>query len=252
MATNTSWKAAGKWYDSIVGEEGHFYHKTIILPKTLDLLRLEEKSRLLDIACGQGVLARQLPRGVKYVGVDIASTLISAAKKYSPNHTFIQADLTKPWPLDSKKKFTHAACILALQNIEQPEILFEELAKVLEKGGKAIFVLNHPYFRIPRKSSWNFNESTKTQTREIFAYMSPQKIPIVTRPGSAPEESTWSFHFPLSHYIALAHKNGFVIEELEEWCSPKTSTGKASAWENKARQEFPLFMTLCMKFLSKE
>jgi ubiquinone/menaquinone biosynthesis C-methylase UbiE len=244
----TSWKSVGKWYDSIVGEEGHFYHKTIILPKTIELLKLNEKSRVLDLACGQGVLARHLPKGVKYVGVDIASTLIAAAKRYSPSphHTFLQADLTKPWPLDPSKKFSHAVCILALQNIEKPEIIFEELSKVLEKGGKAIFVINHPYYRIPRKSCWGFNESTKTQTREITAYMTPQKIPIVTHPGKE-ESTTWSFHFPLSHYVAIARKNGFVIEQLEEWCSPKVSTGKASTWENRARQEFPLFMALALK-----
>ena len=251
MSIKTSWKQVGKWYDSIVGEEGHFYHKTIILPKTIELLQLDGKSRLLDIACGQGVLARHIPKGVKYVGLDIATSLLAAAKRYapSPDHSFIQADLTKPWPLDPAKKFTHAACILSLQNIDKPEIIFEELSKVLEKGGKAIFVHKHPYFRIPRKTSWNFNESTKTQTREIFAYMTPQKIPIVTSPGKDQATSTWSFHFPLSHYVALAHKNGFVIEQLEEWCSPKTSTGKASPWENRARKEFPLFMALAMKFL---
>jgi hypothetical protein len=179
--------------------------------------------------------------------MDIASTLIEAAKRYShsPHHTFIQADLTKKWPLGPSEKFTHAVCILALQNMEKPDVIFEELSKVLEKGGKAIFVINHPYFRIPRKSSWHFNESTKTQTREIFAYMTPQKIPIVTHPGQE-QAATWSFHFPLSHYVSLAHKNGFVIEQLEEWCSPKISTGKASTWENRARKEFPLFMALVL------
>jgi ubiquinone/menaquinone biosynthesis C-methylase UbiE len=247
---NTSWKNVGKWYDSIVGEEGHFFHKTIIIPKTLEMLQLSEKSRVLDVACGQGVLARHIPKTVSYAGLDIASTLIAAAKQYdtSSRHAFIQADLTKPWPLDPSKKFTHAVCILALQNIDKPEIIFQELSKVLEKGGKAVFVLNHPYFRIPRKSSWSFNESTKTQTREISAYMTPQKIPIVTHPGKD-QETTWSFHFPLSHYVSIAHEKGFVIEELQEWCSPKISTGKASTWENRARQEFPLFMALGLKLL---
>lgn len=245
----TSWKHVGNWYDSIVGEEGHFYHKTIIIPKTIEILQLSETSRLLDVGCGQGVLSRHIPTSVTYVGLDIATSLLRAAKQYSktPHHSFIHADLTKMWPLDPKKPFTHAACILALQNIEHPQVIFQELSKVLENGGRALFVLNHPCFRIPRQSSWGFNENTKTQVREISAYMSPQKIPIITSPGKDQKTTTWSFHHPLSYYAHLAKEAGFLIEDMEEWCSPKESTGKAAAWENRARKEFPLFMALVLR-----
>ena len=157
--------------------------------------------------------------------------------------SFIHADLTRPWPLSKEPPFTHAACILVLQNIEEPARIFEYLAKALHEGGKAIFVLNHPYFRIPRQSRWNFDEKTKTQTRELFSYMTPQRIPIVTHPGK-PSAATWSFHVPLSEYTAMSHAHGFVIETIDEWCSPKHSTGSAAKAENRARNEFPLFMAI--------
>ena len=248
MSSKTSWKHVSNWYDSLVGEQGHFYHKSIIIPHTLELLHLTPESRLLDIGCGQGVLSRNIPQEVEYLGLDIASSLIEAAKRYasSKKRVFLQADLTKPWP-NLKKTFTHAACILALQNMETPEIIFNELAKVLEKGACAIFVLNHPSFRIPRKSSWNFHEASKTQTREIFSYMTPLKIPIVTTPGKSQTSETWSFHYPLSHYAKLIRNAGFYIVTIEEWCSPKVSTGKAAPWENRARGEFPLFMALLLE-----
>ena len=243
MYKQTSWKNVGDWYDSLVGEKGHFYHQQVIIPNLLRLLDLRPKSRLLDCGCGQGVLARSLPRGVEYTGIDIADSLLTAARGYrsEERRTFIRADLTKPWPACGP--FSHAACILALQNIEMPEKVFEELTKVLEPGAPALFVLNHPCFRIPRQSRWRVDEAAKRQNREIFSYMSPQKIPIVTHPGKGGTQ-TWSFHRPLSDYITMGKRNGFVVEAIEEWCSPKKSEGSAARYEDRARKEFPLFMAI--------
>lgn len=244
----TSWKQVSDWYDSIVGEHGHFYHQHVILPNVLKLLNLQPNNRVLDIGCGQGVMSRRLPSSVDYVGIDVAKPLLEAAKKYpsSSHRTFIHADLTHPWPLAKEALFSHAVCILVLQNIEEPEIVFSELAKALETNGRAVFVLNHPYFRIPRQSRWGYDEPTKQQTRELFGYMSHKKIPIITNPQRGGEQ-TWSFHVPLSDYTAMMEKAGLVIERIEEWCSPKESDGGAERQENRARKEFPLFMAIVLR-----
>lgn len=247
----TSWAQAGSWYDSIVGDKGHYYHRELIIPNVVRLLSMGKKDSLLDLGSGQGVLARALYKTIPYTGIDIASPLLQAARlrDTNPNHSYIHADLTKPWPPLPKAPFSHAACILVLQNIEHPEVLFKQLASVLKKNARAVFVLNHPYFRIPRHSRWNLDEPTMTQTRELFSYMSPQRIPIITHPGNdtSIEEKTWSFHLPLSDYTKMAHSSGFVIETIEEWCSPKTSTGGAAKRENRARNEFPLFMAIVFR-----
>lgn len=248
----TSWQQVSGWYDSLVGEKGHYYHRTVILPEVVRRLSLSQGDRLLDIGCGQGVLSRVIPKNIEYVGIDIAQPLLESAKKYHPSrwHHFIHADLTSPWPLDSFAPFTHAACILVLQNIEHPAVLFDHLSRVLQEGAMAIFVLNHPYFRIPRQSRWNIDEKTKTQTRELFSYMTPQKIPITTHPGKG-AASTWSFHTPLSELTAMSHAAGFDIETIDEWCSPKHSTGAAARAENRARKEFPLFMAITFRLHRK-
>lgn len=244
----TSWNKVDAWYSSIVGTGGHFYHQEVIFPKLLPLLELKPNSKLLDIACGQGVLARILPKDVGYTGMDIAPKLISEAQKLSrqKDHRFICHDASIPWPLESQAQFSHATCILALQNIEHPEAVFKELSSRMLPGGLFAVVLNHPCFRIPRQSRWNFDEKTKTQTRELFSYMSPQSIPITTHPGKEQSETTWSFHFPLSTLSKIARENQFSMLLLDEWISTKTSTGGAAKWENRAREEFPLF--LCALF----
>jgi ubiquinone/menaquinone biosynthesis C-methylase UbiE len=242
---DTSWQPVSKWYNKLVDEKGHYFHQHVVIPGVLRLLSLDLGSRLLDVACGQGILGRSIPRGIPYTGFDIAPSLIAEAKKLDtdPVHTYLVGDATKPLPL-GKWSFTHAAIVLALQNIENAEAVIEHTQAHLTAGGTFVLVLNHPSFRIPRQSSWGVDEGNKLQYRRENIYMSPLKIPITMHPGDSNSEMTWSFHHPISYYVALLTKRGFVIDALEEWTSDKESEGKASRMENKARSEFPLFLAL--------
>ncbi len=144
-----------------------------------------------------------------------------------------------------KKDFSHAAIILALQNITNPEGVIGNAQAHLKKNGEFLIVLNHPYFRIPRQTSWGIDQQNKFQYRRVDRYMTPLKIPITANPGRGEKsEHTWSYHFPLSHYSQLLLKHGFVIEKLEEWSSDKHSTGRAAKMENRSRKEFPMFMAI--------
>ena len=73
--------------------------------------------------------------------------------------------------------------------------------------------------------------------------MSEMEIPIHMHPGKN-KESLPSFHFPLHTLSRMLQNAGFLVEEIDEWCSNKKSTGKASRRENRARREFPLFFAL--------
>ncbi len=245
--SQSSWQNVERWYDSIVGVTGHYYHTHVIMPNLKKIIHFHENSSFLDLACGQGVLSRHIPKDIPYTGIDISSSLIKKAKEYSAscaNHEFFQADITKNLPL-GKKVFTHAAIVLALQNIEDAENVIQNAKIHLKAGAQFIIVLNHPCYRIPRQSSWGFNENSKTQYRQVNSYMSPQKIPITQHPGAKEQsETTWSFHHPLSTYFQWLHNHNFIVINMYEWCSDKASTGKAASWENRARKEFPLFLTI--------
>lgn len=245
---STSWQKVGKWYDDAVGEQGHYYHQTIIIPQSFELLQLNEspKASVLDLACGQGILGRQLPPKVFYTGLDIAPKLIRSARQYdkNPNHQYHVADVTQPLPLD-KKDFTHAAIILALQNIEEPLKVFQNVSRHLQTGAPFLIILNHPCFRIPRQSSWKVDEANKIQYRRIDRYMSDMKIPIQTHPSEGQASpNTWSFHHPLSNYSHWLYEAGFTIDLIDEWCSNKVSDGKNAKIENRSRAEIPLFMAI--------
>jgi ubiquinone/menaquinone biosynthesis C-methylase UbiE len=238
----TSWESSAKWYDESVGEKGHYYHEHVILPNLLKLMELNKNSKILDLACGQGILARHLPAGAFYLGIDIAPSLIKAAKERT-KHSFLVKDVTKKLELSSAD-FTHATIILALQNIAQPLAVLSNAARHLSSKGKLFIVLNHPSFRIPRQSSWGIDEAKKLQYRRVDSYLSSLEIPIQTHPGKGNQVQTLSFHHPLMSFTKWLKEAGFGIVEIEEWISDKKSTGGRAKMENRAREEFPLFMTI--------
>jgi len=244
MNKDTSWKQVGKWYDQIVSKEGHYYHQEVIFPQLKKWLKFNEGDSLLDLGCGQGVLARHLPKNVIYYGVDLAPTLIKQAKVHSPTQQFLIKDATKPLDLD-RSDFSHAIFILSLQNMEKPEKAIEQASLHLRKGGSLILILNHPCFRIPRQSHWEIDPEKKLQSRKVDRYMSPLEIPIHMNPGEKTEACiTYSYHFPLSTICQFLQEAGFLMKRIDEWCSNKDSTGKWAKMENRARKEFPLFLAI--------
>lgn len=248
---DTSWNNVSGWYSKKIGTGESYFHQNIVIPKLLKILNLKHNDKLLDLACGEGILSRKIPKILEYLGIDLADGLINQAKKQNryDNTLFKVADVSKPLFLP-KNLFTHCTVVLAIQNIENPHGVIENARDTLVEKGKLVIVMNHPSFRIPRQSGWDTNPNNKIQYRWINKYMSQIKIPIDMTPGSQSNKKlTWSFHRPLEFYTNLLRKNGFVIENIEEWVSDKTSVGKKSKSENTAREEFPMFMTICARKL---
>ena len=241
----SSWQKVAPWYNKITHEgQGHYYHQHVVIPGVLQLLSLSPSSTLLDLACGNGVLAKAIPKDVEYTGIDIAPSLIREAQRTdrSANHKYLIADITKP--LTIPQDFSHATIILALQNIADPAAVLKNAAQLLIINSKLLIVLNHPAFRIPRQSSWGIDEARKIQYRRIDKYMSPMEIPINMNPSDRNSPITMSYHYPLSDYSKMLKDAGFVIDLIEEWTSDKESEGRVARMENRSRAEIPLFIAI--------
>jgi ubiquinone/menaquinone biosynthesis C-methylase UbiE len=254
-SNETSWGGVAEWYDGLVEQSPDSYQKKVLMPNLMRLLDPKPGMEILDSACGQGYFARACAsHGATVTGADISNELIELAKKHtSPTkgaptgkrityHTAPADQLT----FAKDASFDVVLIVLAIQNIENLSATFAECSRVLKSKGRLIFVLNHPAFRIPSRSSWQWDDKLGVQYRRLDGYMSDTKNKIDMTPGTDTgfmKKFTYSFHRPLQSYVKALNKSGLAITRLEEWISHKESQpGSRADEENRMRKEMPMFM----------
>lgn len=242
---STSWGSVADWYDDYLENAEDNYQSAVIAPNILRVLALKQGDRVIDIACGQGFFTRLFAEnGAEAVGADISAELIEAAKERSPQIEFRVApadDLS----FAEDHSFDAATIVLAIQNIENLPGTCSEARRALKQNGKLVLIMNHPAFRIPKRSSWGWDEAEKIQYRRMDGYLSASSEAIEMHPGQAGSAKTLSYHRSLQDFFKALSKAGFAVTRLEEWISHKKSEkGPRQAAEDTARKEFPLFLMI--------
>ncbi len=256
---DTSWGGVADWYDGLLEENADSFQAKVIMPNLLRLLEPKPDQKILDVACGQGYFSRAFAQnGAKVTACDISPELIAAARARSlakpgngsasgPTIDYRVAP-ADDLGLTEEAVFDAATIILAIQNIENLTGTLQTVSQALKPGGRLLLVLNHPAFRIPQSSSWQWDEAAGKQYRRIDAYLSERQIKIDMTPGEAEvsrKRFTISFHRPLQVYFKALAKAGFRVGRLEEWLSHRRSEkGPRSAEEDRLRKEIPLFLFL--------
>ncbi|MFA6536792.1 MAG: class I SAM-dependent methyltransferase [Patescibacteria group bacterium] len=244
MPVNTSWGQSADWYDSHLKKDDT-YHSTIILPNLLKAMKIKLGQRILEIGGGTGFFANEFQRlGAIVTVTDVAEELLKIGMQKYPEVNFKKCKGSQVDEKFDEDFFNLVTMILCLQNIEDFEPTLRSVARVMKGGARLYIVLNHPVLRVPRQSSWVWDEKNNTQFRRLDGYMSEVSIPMQMHPGADPEEKTWTFHRPLSAYFRAFRASGFVITRLDEWCSQKVSVGAKAKQENRMREEIPLFMSI--------
>ncbi len=253
--TQQGWDHVAGWYDNLLQDRGSDHHQRIILPGVTRLLDLQGGERVLDVACGQGIVSEHLAHkaDVEVLGVDVSERLIESANERStPRTSFLVHDAQQLESLDAEA-FDAGVCVMALMNIEDLDAVLTGIASKLKPGGRFVTVISHPSFRVMGASSWGWTHDERTalpvQFRRVDRYMSTGSTPIVMNPGEvakgAPPVTTLTHHRPLSAYINSGAYAGLLLNACEEWVSDrKSEPGPRANAENHAREEIPLFMAL--------
>lgn len=258
-----SWDEVAGWYDQLLEERGSDHHERVIVPGVLRLLGPLNGSRVLDAACGQGLLCRRLVRaGAECVGVDASERLIELARAARTERCeFHVGDARKLGELSLRGGFDAAACVMALMNIEPMDPVMAGVASLLRPGGRCVVVILHPAFRSPGRTSWAWEDQagpearkqagakSGRQYRRVDAYLSEGKRDIVMNPGDASRGgkplTTATYHRPIHAYVAALAKAGLLVDAMEEWASVRESEpGPRASEENRARREIPMFLAI--------
>ena len=246
--TKTSWGGVADWYDDVVNGPDS-YQKNVLMPNILRIINPQKGMIIFDIACGQGYFSRAFAQnGATVIASDISPELIKIGEQHKSVGITYHVSPGDKAPFLTDASVDVVVIVLALQNIENLYGVIGEAKRVLKPGGRCVFVINHPAFRIPQKSDWGWDEKIAKQFRKVFSYMSDDSISIDMTPGeknSAKKKKTISFHRPLQSYFKAFAKHGLAVTRLEEWISHKKSQkGPRSIEEDRSRKEIPMFVCI--------
>jgi SAM-dependent methyltransferase len=171
------------------------------LPAFLELL--PPPGRLtLDVACGEGRVARELRRlWHEVVGVDSSPSLAAAATAEDPSFEIHVADAAAMPLADGAADL--AVALMALMAIEDMPAVVREVARVLEPGGRFCVALLHPL------ETW-----ADAEVESYFERTPYEKL--VTREPELASMRFHDVHRPMEDYFAALAGAGFLVEQVRE------------------------------------
>jgi ubiquinone/menaquinone biosynthesis C-methylase UbiE len=118
----------------------------------LDRLEPPKGSRLLDVACGTGIVARTARRRLgpdaMIVGIDVSPGMLDVARRTAPDIDWRVGDATQ-LPLLAGEAFDSVVCHQGLQFMPDKPAAIREMHKALVRGGRVAVATWRPHRDIP-------------------------------------------------------------------------------------------------------
>jgi SAM-dependent methyltransferase len=189
-------------------------------------LALQSGERVLDIACGTGVVARRLAHlGGRVTAVDFSPALIERAKlRGQSSGEAIQygvADATDEEALSAlgEKQFDAVVSTMALMDMPVIAPLYRAVRRLLKAEGRFVVATAHPTFNsanpifVMEKADQN-GQLVETRSMKLTSYLD---IPPVKAAGAPGEPAPHLYyHRPLHQLLNEAFAAGLVLDGLEE------------------------------------
>jgi 2-polyprenyl-3-methyl-5-hydroxy-6-metoxy-1,4-benzoquinol methylase len=215
-------------YDADVADS--FVHR-VSVPALVEACR--PGHRVLDLACGQGVLARALAQeGRRVVGVDTSTRLLEIASRHegqSPLGIEYRRDDARTLATLEDECFDGVASNMAIGDVDDLGRVFRAVARVLRPGGWFAFAALHPCFCPPRRATVHVEGEAALQVGRYFEE-GPHRRSEATPLFAGME---WH-HRTLSTIWRELRAAGLVIEGLIEPQPPDDVAAKAPIYSQVA------------------
>lgn len=247
--TRDLWNRKAAFWDERFGD-GNAFHLTLVEPATLRLLDPQPGQRILDIATGNGVLARRLAGlGVEVVAVDFSPVFIERARERTREngdriaYHVVDATDTEALLALGTDRFDAAVCGMALMDMLTIEPLATALGRLLPAGAPFVFSVQHPCFNsngieIVGEVADRDGRVVVTNGVKVTGYLD---IPPGKGAGIVGEPAPhYYFHRPLWQLFDPFFRAGFVLDGLEEPTFPPG--GKPLSWDGVGGQIPPVLV----------
>jgi ubiquinone/menaquinone biosynthesis C-methylase UbiE len=215
-----SWDKAAEEFAAFFADGTEFYHKHIINPSVMALLGDIEGKTILDLACGEGHVARALAeatgKNVTVLGVDASESMIRIAREKSQEYrdclAFRQVDACDLAGIEDDS-FDVAICNMALMDIRNYRQAISEVSRTLRAKGVFVFSILHPCFFTPR-SDWLKDGDGNIIGWKVDGYHLNQAWKWTVK--SRMTAQTYHFHRTLEDYVSVLRECGFVTTDVRE------------------------------------
>jgi SAM-dependent methyltransferase len=235
IAPSDFWEQhAGWWQDGFTDGADPEYEEQII-PLAAECLAGAQ--RVVDIGTGEGQLARvAVGLGAELVaGVDPTRAQLQVARERAGGPRYLRGTADRlPFAGES---FDAAIACLVFEHIPDHQQGIAEVARVLEPGGRFVFLLNHPLLQAP-DSGWVIDHINEEEYWRVGPYLGVD----VTMEELAPGIELPFVHRPLSQYINAMAAHGLLVERMDEPAPPEGFLAKAE--EYRAAATIPRLLLL--------
>ncbi len=228
MTDRVGWEDVAGWWQAGFTQGADAEYEEQILP--LIASELDGATRVLDIGCGEGQVARLAagrPGVELVVGVDPTKAQVFEAARRGGGVLIGQADAAAlPFP---DRSFDAAVACLVFEHIEAMDQAIHEVGRVLCPGGRFLFLLNHPLLQTPG-SGWIDDTILDEQYWRIGPYL------IEDDTLEEVEKGVWIpfIHRPLSRYVNAMAAAGLYVTFMAEPAPPPGFLARAAEYRDAA------------------
>ena len=129
-----------------------------------------EPTAILDLGCGEGIVARELTRilpDTHYTGIDVSEEALRTARDLNPGITFQQQSVLEVEPAAHRADLV--LCVEVLEHLERPDLAAARIAACT--GDRAIVSVPwEPYFRLGNLLRGNYVSTWGNHPEHIQAF----------------------------------------------------------------------------------
>ena len=205
------WDKLSEWWIRGIEDDESSEYVEIIVPLLEGILT--QKKTILDVGTGTGRIAQEAGRVTEHatiVGGDISIRQLSHAKEVTIGIQFVQHSIEQ-MPFKNEQ-FDAVICSMVLEHLESLLEAVSEIARILERNGTLLIIMNHPVFQSPNSGAvishshdnepiWGIGNYL-TETSEIEKISSELEVLYA--------------HRTLSTYFNALSEENFMIENVIE------------------------------------
>ena len=212
MQNEGQWDRHARWWQREYTAGADPEYEDQILPMVAR--HLEGARRVLDVGCGEGQVSRRLADGgAQVIGLDPTATQVEVARERGGGPVYLRAR-AEALPMRDGT-FDAVLVCLALEHVEAFEDAIDEVARVLERGGRFVLLLCHPLLQAPG-SAWIDDRILGEMYWRVGAYLTEERRFDEVAPGV----DLLFVHRPLSRYVQAMGRAGLLIDDMVEEAPP--------------------------------